>query len=428
MPFTLTMPKLSPTMAEGTIAKWHKKVGDFVEVNDLILEVATDKATVEYNALDAGYLRKILAQEGQKIQVNQPLAVFTENQTESIDGYIPEAVVSKNDKAAPKVEQKAPARPSLAPKPVEAAKPAPAPSRPTQPAASARVFASPLAKTLAKDKGMDLSQVKGTGPQGRIMSRDLAEATQAPVQTKAPKFEMNEQTHPIAPITGYEEVALTPMRKVIAERLQFSKSTIPHFYIRQEIEVSPLVEMRENVKKFEVNLTINDFIIKAVATALRKHPEVNCSFNEATESIIRFHAVDISVAVTIPGGLITPIIFQADQKPLAMISQEIKALAVKAREGKLAPEEYQGGSFTISNLGMFGVPDFQAIINPPQAAILAVGTIQDKPVVKNGQVVPGKILSLTLSCDHRAVDGMEAAQFMQTLKQLLENPILFLSQ
>jgi pyruvate dehydrogenase E2 component (dihydrolipoamide acetyltransferase) len=210
--------------------------------------------------------------------------------------------------------------------------------------------------------------------------------------------------------------------------LQYSKTTIPHFYVRQEINVEALAALREDVKRFERNLTINDFIIKATAVALKHHPEVNAGFHEERKTILRFNHIDIAVAVTIPGGLITPILHDADQKTIATISQEIKLLAAKAREGKLKPHEYQGGSFTISNLGMFGVTDFQAIINPPQAAILAIGTVRDTPVVKNGQIVPGKMLSATLSCDHRAIDGAEAAAFMQTLRQLLENPILFLSE
>jgi pyruvate dehydrogenase E2 component (dihydrolipoamide acetyltransferase) len=444
MPFTLTMPKLSPTMAEGTIAKWHKKVGDFVDSGELLLEISTDKATVEYNALDAGWLKKILLKEGAKAIINEPLAIFTEQEKESIDGYKPEGVSPEAapmaaPKAAPvsvaqpkpQVTKQAPA-PQPKPVPIETKRAAvtTAPTAKAMPERSERIFASPLAKNIAKERGVNLGQVKGTGPHGRIMSRDLEMQNyqeQEVVEAQPATYNMPQAAAKTLPLQE-EEIPLTPMRRVIAERLQYSKSTIPHFYVRQEIDVSALVALREEVKKFEKNFTINDFIIKAVALTLRKHPEVNSGFNPEKEALIRYPTVDISIAVTIQGGLITPILRNADRKSLAQVSQEIKQLASKAKDGKLKPEEFQGGSFTISNLGMFGVTDFQAIVNPPQAGILAIGTIQDKPVVKNGAVVPGKILSVTLSCDHRAIDGAEAAQFVKTLKELIENPILFLTE
>lgn len=423
MPFTLTMPKLSPTMTQGTIAKWHKKIGEYVEADELLLEVATDKATVEYNALDAGWLRKIVCQEGAKAEVNQPLAVFTEKESESIDSYTPEGIAPA---IAPKAAPKATPKPQIVPvKQVPIAlkeTPKVQPKAPPVVATKAtqrkdRPLASPLAKTLAREKGIDISHLKGTGPHGRIMSRDLDQEVEQTFQT-ADAIESFE----------VEEIALTPMRQVIAERLQYSKSTIPHFYLSQDIDVEALVKLREETKKLERSFTINDFVIKAVAIALRRHPNVNSGFNPENQTILRYPAVDLAVAVTIQGGLITPILRHADKKPLSALSQEIKTLAVKAKEGKLQPHEYTGGSFTISNLGMFGVTNFQAIINPPQAGILAIGAVHDKPVVKNGQVVAGKVLHITLSCDHRAIDGAEAAQFMQTVKQLIENPILFLSE
>lgn len=440
MPFTVTMPKLSPTMVEGIIAKWHKKAGDYVESGDLLLEIATDKATVEYNALDAGWVRKVLKQEGQKAQVNEPLAIFTEEKTESIEGYEPEGIATsaKAEAPLPKAASKPAAKPVQSqaqpstPKPaktqVAEARCAPSLQSAPKPTCTAsqkqppeRVIASPLAKTLAKQQGIDLHRVKGSGPHGRITSRDL-DTVQEEITTST----YNTQEEIISP--EIEEHPLSPMRKVIGERLQYAKSNIPHFYLRQEMNVDQLVAFREETKKLERNYTVNDFIIKAVAVALKKHPHVNCGFNPDTQAIIRYPTVDLAIAVTIPGGLITPILKHADAKPLSRLSQEIKHLASKAKEGKLQPHEYQGGSFTISNLGMFGITDFQAIINPPQAGILAIGTVQDKPVVKNGVVVPGKVLSITLSCDHRAIDGAEAAQFIQTLKQLIENPILFLSE
>lgn len=402
MPFTVYMPKLSPTMTEGVIAKWHKQVGDFVESGDVLLEISTDKATVEHAALDEGYLRAIVGQEGQKIDVNAPLAVFTASQDESIEGYKATALGE-----AIKAEVASSAAPT---------------TKATAPAAvkrDAKVAASPLAKKLAKEKGIDLTNVAGSGPSGRIMSRDLA---QAPAQMAAPVVALCQAEQTII------EEALSPMRKVIAQRLQESKSTIPHFYVRQEVDAAPIIALREELKKLELSYTVNDFIVKACAIALKKHPEINSGFDSKSQKALRFSRVDICVAVTIQGGLITPIVADAAKKSLSAISQEVKQLASRAREGKLQPQEYQGGSFTISNLGMYGVNDMTAIINPPQGAILGVGAAQDVPVVKDGQIVPGKRMSLTISCDHRVIDGAEAAQFMRTLKQLIENPILFLSE
>lgn len=417
MPFTFTMPKLSPTMQEGSIAKWHKKEGDFVEAGELLIEIATDKATVEHVALDPGYIRKILKADGQKASVGEPLAILTEQKEESITNYKPEGILSSTaNKQEPikKVEDRplAPLKTSLKETSTQ---------KPTQPAHKTRdqerVFASPLAKTIASQQAIDLTTVQGTGPHGRIMSRDLANISSTEQKPSA-----------VDSRKASSEEPLTIMRKVIGERLQYSKSTIPHFYIRQEVEVSALVAFREEVKKLQLNYTINDFIIKAVAVALRKHMGINSGFNPDTSSIIRYGNIDLAIAVTIAGGLITPILHSADTLPLAAISKEVKSLSLRAKEGKLRPEEFQGGSFTISNLGMYGVSDFQAIVNPPQAAILAVGAIQDRPIVRAGSLVAGKLISLTLSCDHRVIDGAEAASFMQELKRLIENPILFLSE
>lgn len=406
MPFTVTMPKLSPTMTEGLVAKWHKKVGDKVESGDILLEISTDKATVEHAALDEGYLRKIITQDGQKAEVNAPLAIFTEKADESIEGYSVDApkaeVKAPVPKAAEPVKKPTPATPAPLPKPVVQEAPA-------------RVMASPLAKKLAKDQGLDLGSVQGTGPSGRIMSRDLASAQPA-------------TTHAAPSALTHREESLSIMRQVIAQRLQESKQTIPHFYVRQELDAGPIVALREDLKKLERNYTINDFIIKATAVALKMHPEVNSGFDAARNVVIRYGRVDLSVAVTISGGLITPILFDASKKSISQLSIEMKSLAQKAREGKLTPPEFMGGSFTISNLGMFGITEMAAIINPPQGAILGIGAVSDAPMVKNGAVVAGKKLVLTLSCDHRIIDGAEAAQFMKTLKQLLENPVLFLSE
>ena len=416
MQFTVTMPKLSPTMEEGTIAKWHKKEGDKVNAGELLLEVATDKATVEYNAIDEGYLRKILVPNGGHAVVNQPIALFTEKADEKVvEEKSPEV---KKETAAP-----APAKVAVA---AAMKQPGFAPEPPLEkyefkfPTTSGKAPASPLAKKIAKEKGLDLSTVKGSGPGGRVTSRDL-DLAQPDQVVHFSKREMPT----VAPGT-YEELALTPMRKVIAERLQQAKSSIPHIYVRQEVDAADLVEVYGQLKNGQVKVTFNDFIIRACALALREHPAANSGFDSTNQSIILFKTIDISVAVTVEGGLITPIIRHADYKNLGEISLEIKELAARARVGKLKPEEYKGGSFTISNMGMLGVSDFAAIINPPQAAILAIGGIEDCPRVKNGSVVPGKRMNLILSADHRVLDGVDAAKFIKTVQKYLENPALLL--
>lgn len=433
MPFTLTMPKLSPTMESGTIVKWHKNVGDYVNVGETIFEIATDKATVEHEMLDAGWLRQILLPEGNEAVVNAPLAIFTEEKEELIEGYVPEGEVAPPQTTTPaapqsiaetvtaKIPPSAPAEPGHPMQPSAAAIKAPTQPAPsstsTAATAGGRIMASPLAKRLAQEQGLDLRGVKGSGPSGRIMKRDLEHARPS---TGASKI------LPQLPAGTFEEIALTPMRKVIAQRLQEAKSTIPHFYVRQTVDAEALILLREQLKNFEVNVTFNDLVIKAIALALRVHPEVNSGFNAAKNILLRYKTIDISVAVSIEGGLITPIITHADYKSVLEISAEVKELAKRAKEGKLLPHEYQGGSFTLSNMGMYGVSDFQAIINPPQAAILAVSGISDSPVVKNGSVIPGKLLNITLSVDHRAIDGAVASKFIKSVQQHLENPAILL--
>lgn len=432
MPFTLTMPKMSPTMEEGTIAKWHKKVGDHVEADELLLEVATDKATVEYNALDSGWIRKILVQDGGEAVVNQPIAIMTEDKKESIEGYEPEGTAPKAAVQAPKEavsEKKAKVAESEAPAPQAAAirQASFVPEQPLQPldlrkhdVHGGKLKASPLAKKIAAEKGLDLSTVKGTGPGNRIVSADLSRAQPAGVAAFGRK-----ELPKDAP-GSYEEEALTPMRKVISQRLQEAKSFIPHFYVSLKINPEPLMQLREQLKTHGIKLTVNDFIIKATALALRDHPNVNSGFNSVSNSIVRFKTIDISVAVSLPTGLITPIVRLADFKNLGEISLEVKALAARAKEGKLEAHEYKGGSFTISNLGMYGVSDFVAIINPPQAAILAVSGILPVPVIKDGAVIPGSELTLTLSGDHRVIDGVAGAEFLRTLQKYLESPAVLL--
>lgn len=388
MPFTFSMPKLSPTMTEGTIAKWYKKEGEFVKSGDLLCEISTDKSTNEYTALEEGWLRKILVKEGESAELNCPLAIFSQTKDEPIDGYLPQV---KKEIPLPET-------------PVTIQQPQTVPIKKAP--EEGRLLVSPLARKMAKDRGIDLRFVHGSGPDGRIVARDIASA------------------HVIdLPIGDYEEKTLSPMRKAIARRLSSAKREIPHFYISKNVDASPLLNHRKDLEKAGSKVTVNDIIIRASALALKKNPEMNTGFHTKTESILHFKSIDIAVAVTIKEGLITPIIKNADQKSLIELSTEMKALKTKALEGKLKEDEYRGGSFTISNLGMFGISEFTAIINPPQAAILAIGSIEDRALVKGGTVVAGKAMTLTLSLDHRVIDGALAATFMQTLAELLESPL-----
>lgn len=428
MPFTLTMPKLSPTMEGGTIVKWHKKEGDEVKSGELLFEVATDKATVEYEALDGGFLRKVLVPEGGEALVNQAVAIFTAAKDESIEGYQPEGMKEAAAEAHAEEGKE---------KPKEGAAPKPATTGmaqvnfPIEPPLEdysfefdtemkERLAASPLAKKLAKEKGIDITSVKGSGPDGRVMSRDLDLGQPAAAAT----FGVGQK--PTEKPGSYVAIPLTPMRKAISEKLQASKTFVPHFYVQQDIDVEPMITLRQQLKEGGIKVTFNDFVMRATALALREHPHVNSGFDSANKQIVQFKTIDISVAVSIPDGLITPIIRHVDYKNLGQISAEVKHLATLAKEGKLQPEQYRGGSFTVSNLGMYGIHDFQAIINPPQAGILAVGGMRDCPVVKDGAVVPGKRMMVSLSVDHRVIDGAAAAQFIRTIQKYLENPPILL--
>ncbi|MCH9631061.1 MAG: Dihydrolipoyllysine-residue acetyltransferase component of pyruvate dehydrogenase complex [Chlamydiia bacterium] len=428
MPTTLTMPKLSPTMEEGTLVKWMKKEGDNVTSGDVLFEVATDKATVEYNAIDDGFLRKILVQEGQNARVNQAVAVFTETKDESIEGYkvegeekVEEAVEASDEKS-----EEAPATKQSSQTSFSQVGFSPAPPiqdyefKWPRDDVSSKILASPLAKKLAKEKGIDLASVKGSGPNKRVMSRDVDLGQ----PDAAASF--GRRSAPTCTAGAFEEEPLTQMRKIIGERLQASKTFIPHFYVRQTINADNIVDLRVQLKASGIKVTFNDFIVRACAIALKEHPEVNSGFDSVNGKIIRFKTVDISIAVSIESGLITPIIRHADYKNMGELSSEVKVLASKAKEGALQPHEFQGGSFTISNLGMYGIDDFVAVINPPQASILAVGGIIEKPIVKDGEITIGKTLTLTLSSDHRVVDGSDAANFLRTLKKYLENPAILL--
>lgn len=448
MPSTFTMPKLSPTMEHGTLAKWHKKENEFVEAGELLIEVATDKATVEHNALDAGWLRKILIKEGEEAVVNQAIAIFTEEQNESIADYKPEGVVPKVASEVAQIADAAdvpifevaeggmvgePETREAAGTPATAlrtkAEPifAPEPpledynfALPSQGGAGDRIAASPLARKLAEEQGLDLASITGSGPGGRIVSNDLVKA-----QPLAAAAFGRHHLPKVTPGT-FEEQTPTPMRKVIGQRLQEAKSFIPHFYVEQSVDAAALVAAREQLATFNIKISVNDFIVRACALALREHPGINSGFSSKSRSFIRFKTIDICIAVSVDGGLITPIVRHADFKNLGEISAEVRALAQRARTGKLSPHEYKGGSFTLSNLGMHGVTSFQAIINPPQAAILAVGAILEEPIVRGGAVVAGKVMRLTLSCDHRVIDGALAAEFLKTLKKYLESPAILL--
>lgn len=429
MPMTLTMPKLSPTMEEGTIAKWHKKEGDQVAPGDVLMEVATDKATIEYEAVDEGVLRKILVHEGESARVNQGVAIFTADSQESLSGYEPEGLDLKvNEPAGEHAEtsRQDVGKQGVAVK-VEGAgvfiQPAFEPVAPlegytfsTATSLGKRVNASPLAKRLAESQRLDLSEVKGSGPGGRIVKRDLDKAPPASMLAFG-----GSQIPQLKPGT-YEEESLSPMRKAIGRRLQQSKTFIPHFYVAQEINAGAMVEIRRQLQEYGVKLSYNDLIVRAAALALREKPALNSGYNSVSEKIVRFKTIDIAIAVSIDGGLITPIIRHADYKKVGELAAEVKALAKRAREGKLQPTEYQGGSFTISNLGMYGVTDFMAVINPPQCAILAVGGIRETPIIQAGQVIPGKLLNLSVACDHRVVDGADAAEFLNVMKRFLEHP------
>jgi pyruvate dehydrogenase E2 component (dihydrolipoamide acetyltransferase) len=423
MATNILMPALSPTMTEGTLARWLKKEGETVRSGDVIAEIETDKATMEVEAVDEGVLGKILVPDGTaNVAVNQPIAVLV------ADG---EAVPSGAAAPAPQPSAPAPKPETAATAATPAAAPAPTPARGNGHEAGERIFVSPLAKRMAKQAGIDLSMVKGSGPNGRIVKADI-EAVQArgpvPVAAKAP--EPTPAPKPAAPaITApHKLVPHSSVRRVIARRLSESKQTVPHFYVSADIEIDALLKLRgelngkspkEGAGVFK--LSVNDMLIKACAVTLRRIPTVNASYTD--EGTVLYDDVDVSVAVSIPDGLITPIIRRADQKGLAAISNEAKELIARARAGKLKPEEFQGGGFSISNMGMYGVSNFAAIINPPQAGILAVGAGQQRAVVKDGALAIATMMTCTLSVDHRIVDGALGAEWLAEFKHVVEDPL-----
>jgi pyruvate dehydrogenase E2 component (dihydrolipoamide acetyltransferase) len=443
MATNILMPALSPTMTEGKLSKWLKKEGEEVKSGDVLAEIETDKATMEVEAVDEGFLAKIVVPDGTEgVAVNAVIGILTEQAGEKIDApaKADAAPVKPEPKAAPKpaADPVAPAQEPEAEPP--AAKPAEQPA--TAQEHGERLFASPLARRMAKQAGIDLASLKGSGPNGRIVKADVEASGKAGAQPAAtPEQPAATEARPApvpapakaapasAPITApHKKIPNSSMRKVIARRLLESKQSIPHFYVVGHFEIDALLKLRAelNAKSAKdgpgaFKLSVNDLLIKACAVALRRHPEVNASYTE--EAIIQYDDVDISVAVAIPDGLITPIIRKADQLGLAAISHQMKDLGARAKSGKLKTEEFQGGGFSISNLGMFGTPEFSAIINPPQACILAVGAGEKRPVVKNDTLAIATMMTCTLSCDHRVVDGALGAEFMATLKRIIEDPL-----
>jgi pyruvate dehydrogenase E2 component (dihydrolipoamide acetyltransferase) len=427
MSTNILMPALSPTMTEGKLSRWLKKEGDEVKSGDVLAEIETDKATMEVEAVDEGFLAKIVVPDNTDgVAVNAVIGVLTEQKGEAVDA----------PKAAPKdTSTETPEQPPKeTPTPVEK-------SAPAHEDHGERIFASPLARRMAKQAGIDLAGITGSGPNGRIVKADIesqgaakpAAKPEAATQTAAPpsiRESAKPATAPQAPVitAPHKKIPNSSMRKVIAKRLLESKQNVPHFYLTSNIEIDALLKLRAelNAKSPKdgpsaFKLSVNDLIIKACAVALRRHPNVNSTYTE--QDIIQYEDVDISIAVAIPDGLITPIIRKADQLGLAAISNAMKDLGARAKSGKLKPEEFQGGGFSISNLGMFGIPAFSAIINPPQSAILAVGAGEKRAVVKNDEITIATMMTVTLSCDHRVVDGALGAEFLSTLKAIIEEPL-----
>ena len=433
MATNILMPALSPTMTEGTLARWFKKEGETIRAGDVIAEIETDKATMEVEAVDEGVLGKILVADGtQGVKVNDPIAVLVAS-----GEAVPAAAAPQ---APPPPPSPAPSTPApAAPASAAPAAPLPAPA-PNGHDAAPRSVASPLARRMALQAGLDLGAITGSGPNGRIIRVDVEAALHRPGATRGAVSE-GPSTAPAAPtlapaaapkaasITApHTLVPHSTMRRVIARRLTEAKQQIPHFYLSMDIGLDALLKLRGELNASApkdgpgaFKLSVNDFVIKAAALALRRVPKVNASFTE--EGVVLYDDVDISVAVAIPDGLITPIIRKADQKGLAAISSEMKELSARARAGKLKPEEFQGGGFSISNLGMFGIRDFSAVINPPQGAILAVGAGEPRPVVKEGALAIATLMTCTMSVDHRVVDGALGAEWLAAFKAIVESPL-----
>src|SRR5437763_3683445 len=447
MPIELKMPALSPTMEEGTLAKWLVKEGDEVKSGDIIAEIETDKATMEVEAIDEGTIAKILVAEGtQDVPVNDVIAVLA---GEGEDVKAASAGAAKSSAAA--APSKAAEAPAAAPAPAPAAAKAPPPAAAAPAAAPAaqsnghggRVFSSPLARRLAKDAGIDVAMVTGSGPHGRVVARDVEQAKSgkglkapaaAPSATPSVAPTMSDkQILSLFEPGSYDVVPHDGMRRTIAQRLTASIQNVPHFYLTIDCDIGKLLAAREEInaaapkdkeKKPLYKISVNDFVIKAMAVALQRIPNCNVSWTES--GMVKHHHSDVGVAVAMPGGLITPIIRKAESKTLSTISSEMKDFAARARSRKLKPQEYLGGTTAVSNLGMYGIKDFTAVINPPHATILAVGAGEERAIVKNGKIEIAHILSVTLSCDHRAIDGALGAELIGAFKQLIENPVMMM--
>lgn len=421
------MPKLSDTMTEGVVAKWHKKIGDKVKSGDLLADIETDKATMEFESFDDGVLLYQGVKEGGTAAVDSILAILGE------EGEDVSALIEGGGESAPKAETKSDKKDKKEEDTEEQdteeeeaedtgsgnKKEKTEPKKETAKTSSdGRLIASPLAKSLAKDKGIDLNEITGTGEGGRIIKRDIE--NYAPAAKAAGKSSSSS-----AGEESYDEVPVSQMRKTIARRLAESKFSAPHFYLTMDIDMDNAVQARQSYNNFGGSkVSFNDFVIKAVALALKKHPKVNASW--LGDKIRYNHHVHIGVAVAVEDGLVVPVVRFADSKSLAELNGEVKEFAARAKEKKIQPADMQGNTFTISNLGMYGIEEFTAIINPPDSCIMAVGAIRQEPVVKNGQIVPGNRMKVTLSCDHRSVDGATGSEFLLTFKQLLENPVLMI--
>ena len=448
MPINILMPALSPTMEKGNLAKWLKKEGDKVKSGDVIAEIETDKATMEVEAVDEGTIAKIVVPEGtQDVPVNDVIAVLA-GDGEDVKAAGSAAAAPKPATPPPAAAQPAPASPSAPP---PAAAPAPAMTAAPAPKAAAapqmnghdRIFSSPLARRLAKEAGIELARIAGTGPHGRVIARDVEDAKSgkglkapAAAPAAAPSIAPSMSDKQILALFepgSYEVVPHDGMRRTIAQRLTASIQTIPHFYLTMDCDIGKLVAAREEInaaapkdkeKKPLYKLSVNDFVIKAMAIALQRIPNCNVSWTDS--GMLKHKHSDIGVAVAMPGGLITPIIRKAETKSLSTISSEMKDFAARARARKLKPEEYQGGTTAVSNLGMYGINHFTAVINPPHATILAVGTSEERAVVRNGKIEIATMMSVTLSCDHRAIDGALGAELIGAFKLLIENPVMMM--
>ena len=449
MPTNILMPALSPTMEKGNLARWLKKEGDKIKSGDVIAEIETDKATMEYEAVDEGTLAKIVVPEGtQDVAVNSVIAVLAgEGEDVKAAASVAKAAPAK---APEKKTEAAPATPQRQDTPRVATPPVSKPSLAAAPKAAAeapqvahgnRAFSSPLARRLAKDAGIDLGRIQGSGPHGRIIARDIdaaksgkglrAPAVGAPQGVGIVPTMSDQQILSLYEPGSFELVPHDGMRRTIAQRLTASVQTIPHFYLTMDCDIGKLLAAREEINaaapkdkdgKPAYRLSVNDFVIKALALALQRIPDANVSWTEG--GMLRHQHSDIGVAVALPGGLITPIVRSAESKSLSAISNEMRDLATRARGRKLKPQEYQGGTSSVSNLGMYGIKDFTAVINPPQSTILAVGTAEERAVVRNGKIEAAHIMSVTLSCDHRSVDGALGAELIGVFKTLIESPVM----